>query len=297
MDRRNLQDLLVLQAVAEGGSFTRAAAALGRAQSGISQSIRSLEKRLGTPLLNRTTRSVSLTDAGERLLRRTAPAFREISEGLSDAASASDSVSGVLRLTMADFPARKIVGPTLKRFMTLYPRISLDIHVGDRFDDIVEKGYDAGIRLGTHLENDMIAVPVGPEMRAVVVASPAYLSDHPTPRTIEDLREHDCINYRTASHGDNFRWRFRQGSRSIDVPVTGRLMVNDAPLLVETALSGVGLAYTFEPFVVEELASGRLVRCLADVCPVWPGYHLYYPGRDQKSKALSAFVDHLRTKA
>jgi DNA-binding transcriptional LysR family regulator len=296
MDRRDILDLLVLQAVAEKGSFTRAAAALGRAQSGVSQSIRDLETRLGTALLNRSTRSISLTAAGERLLERAAPALRELTESLRDAATPPDAIAGTIRLTMSQDPAERIVAPVLHGFLEQHPSVRVEIDVSDRFEDIVDRRFDAGIRFGWHLEDDMVTVPLGPDISAAVVAAPNYIARHGMPQTIADLGAHECITYRTASHGDPFRWRLLRDGRLADIAVEGRITVNTGPTMIAAAVAGLGLGYTFEPFVATELASGTLVKCLDQACPTWPGYRLFYPGRHQKSAALSAFVDYLRAR-
>jgi DNA-binding transcriptional LysR family regulator len=291
---RDIADLLIFQVVADTGSFTRAAAQLGRAQSGVSQSVRALEERLGVPLLARSTRSVRLTEAGKRLLELTLPALREVETGLSDAAKGHDRVSGTLRITVMEHPARKLLIPVLRRFADAYPEVTIDLHVSDRFTDIVEAGFDAGVRFGSHLEKDMVSVPISGDIRAAVVAAPDYFESRGRPERPEDLAGHDCINYRTASHGDLFRWMFRDGDKTIELPVSGRMLVNDGPVMIEAALAGLGLAYTFEPHVAEHLESGRLEKCLDAFCPVWSGYSLFFPSRHQKSPALSAFVQHLR---
>lgn len=296
MDHRDLADLLVLQAVAEAGSFTRAAARLGRAQSGLSQAVRALEGRLGVPLLARTTRSVRPTDAGRRLLEQVLPALRQIEGGLSEVGQERGRPSGQLRLTVMDHPARAILVPALAGFLSRHPDVTVDLHVSDRLTDIVEGAFDAGIRFGTHLERDMVAVSIGPDIRATVVGAPAYLARRGRPERLEDLSAHECINYLLASHGDVYRWMFRQGERTVEMAVGGRVVVNDGPVIIEAALAGLGLAYTFEPHVAEHLAAGRLERCLEAFCPTWSGYHLYYPGRHQKSAALTALVDHLRAR-
>lgn len=294
MDRRDFADLLLFQAVAEAGSFTRAAAHLGRAQSGLSQSVSALEARVGVPLLARSTRSVRLTEAGQRLLQQVAPALNQIAQGLSELRLERNQPAGTLRLTALEHPARAILVPALAAFKARYPHVGVDIHVSDKFVDIVEGGFDAGVRFGTHLEKDMVAVPIGPDISAAIVASPDYFERRGRPRKIEDVLEHDRIDYRTASHGDVFRWMFRDGDRSVEIPALGNITVNDAPVMVEAALAGLGLIYTFEPYVSDHLKSGRLQKCLEKYCPTWSGYHLYYPSRNQKSAALAALVEVLK---
>lgn len=294
MNRRDLPDLQLFKIVAEEGSFTRAALRLGRAQSGISQAIAALEQRIGVPLLARTTRHVRPTEAGQRLLKSLGPALQMIEDGLTELREARGGVFGTLRLTSIEYPARAIMIPALTGFMEQYPNVTVDLCISDQLTDIVEAGFDAGIRMGEHLEQDMSAMPLGPDLRAVVIGSPEYFARRGVPKCIEDLANHACLNYRHASHGDIFRWSFRQGERRIEMAVNGPLVTDDAHTLIEAALAGQGLSYLFEPFVSEHLASGRLQVCLEEFCPLWSGYHLYYPGRHQKSPALAALVDYLQ---
>lgn len=294
MDRRDLADLLLLQAIADAGSFTRAATQLGRVQSGLSQAIGELEARLGVTLLARSTRSVRPTEAGQRLLDHVVPALRQIETGLMEVQHQRDQPTGTLRLTAMEYPARAILVPALGEFLARYPGVLVDIDVNDRFTDIVGGGFDAGIRFGTHLEKDMVAVPVGPDMKVAIVAAPSYFARRGRPNSLRDLAEHDCINYRAATHGDLFRWMLRDGTRTVEVLVGGSTILNDAPVMMQAAVAGLGLAYTFEPHVDQHLASGHLETCLEQFCPMWSGYHLYYPGRRQKSAALSAFVELLK---
>ncbi|MFD1912214.1 LysR family transcriptional regulator [Halodurantibacterium flavum] len=295
MDRRDLSDLLLFQIVAEEGNFTRAALRLGRSQSAISQAIGALERRIGVPLLARTTRSVRPTEAGQRLLRSLSPGLRLIEEGLTELKEARSGVVGALRLTAVEYPARAIMIPLLTGFLERYPNVTVDLHVSDRLTDIVGAGFDAGIRLGAHLEQDMAVVPLGPDVRATVIASPDYFARRGKPKRLEDLADHSCLNYRMPSHGNLFRWSFLQGERRVEMAVKGPLVTNDAHVMIEAALAGNGLSYMFEPFVSEHLAAGRLETCLEEFCPLWSGYHLYYPGRNQKSAALAALIDYLQS--
>lgn len=294
MDRRDLADLLILQAIVEAGSFTRAAARMGRAQSGLSQAVNMFEERLGVSLLARSTRGLRVTEAGQRLLEQVAPALRQIEGGLLAARQQGAQPSGTLRLTVMEYPARAILTPALSEFLTRYPGVRVDIHVSDQLTDIVGGGFDAGIRFGMHLEQDMVAVPISSDIRAAIVASPDYYTRRGRPERLEDLARHDCLNYRTASHGDIYRWMFRRGARPVEIAVEGRAAFNDAPVMIEAALAGLGLAYTFEQHVTEHLSSGLLETCLKTFCPTWSGYHLYYPSRRQKSSGLSALVEFLR---
>lgn len=295
MDRRDLADLLVFEAVAEAGSFTRAAARLGRAQSGLSHTVAELEARLGVALLARTTRSVRLTEDGQRLLDQVSPALRQISNGLDQVKSGRDEVTGKIRLSMTEDAAVRILLPVLPEFLKAHPAVKVDIQVDDRFSDIVAEGFDAGIRYGSYLEMDMIALPLGQDLQAVVVGSPEYFAKHGRPRNLKDLSKHECINIRTQSHDDVFLWRFQSGDRTIDQPVPGRVVVNGTQTIICSTLLGLGLAYTFAPLVSKYVDSGHLECCLEEFCPFWPGYHLYYPSRRQKSTAFEALISYLRS--
>ncbi|MBQ2262126.1 MAG: LysR family transcriptional regulator [Loktanella sp.] len=294
MDRSDLVDLQAFAAVAEEGSFTRAAARLGRAQSGVSQAVSGLEERLGSALFRRSTRSVRLTESGQRLLDVVAPALLAIDAELSGIRQGRAEVAGHVRLTVMAHPARAIVLPALREFLDKYPAVTVDLDVSDRLTDIVAGGFDAGIRFGRHLEQDMVAVPLGPDISTVIVASLDYFARHGVPEDPADLSRHACLNYRTASHGDLYRWGLRRGTKSLDVDVSGPVITNDGATLIDAAREGIGLAMVIEPLVRDDLAAGRLIACLAPFCPTWAGYHIYYPSRRQKSAALTALVDHLR---
>lgn len=294
MDRRDISDLLILQAIVEAGSFTRAATHMGRAQSGLSQTVSAFEERLGVALLARSTRGIRPTDAGQKLLEQIGPALRHIENSLATTGQKGQQPSGILRLTTMEYPARAILIPVLTDFLAKYPNIHVDIDVSDRFVDIVKEGFDAGIRFGSQLEKDMVAVSISPDVKAVVVAAPTYYARHGQPGQPQDLADHHCLNYRTASHGDKFRWLFQKKAKAIEIPVKGAATLNDASVMIEAAKAGLGLAYAFEPHVAEHLVNGTLVACLQPFCPAWPGYHIYYPGRRQKSAALTALVQFLR---
>ncbi len=290
MDRRDLADLLIFQAVAEAGSFTRAAAKIGRAQSGVSQTISDLEARLKVPLLARSTRSVRPTEAGQRLLEQILPALRQISDGLESARAGQDGLTGSVRLTAVAHAAQELLVPALPEFLGAHPNVSVDLHVSDKFVDVVADGFDAGVRLGSHLEQDMISLPLGPNIETVVVGSPAYFARHGRPQTLEDLAEHTCIGARSASHGDIFEWPFQQAGRRVEMRVDTRFATNDASILIEAALNGLGLVCTFAPLVAAHLETGKLKTCLKPHCVASPGYHIYYPSRRQKSAALSELI-------
>lgn len=294
MKREDLSDLVAFVAVAEERSFTRGAARLGLSQATLSQTVSNLERRLGVRLLARTTRSVRTTEAGQRLLETLRPAFASIDEQMQALAALSDTPSGTIRLTAIRYPAMALVLPALPDFLKAYPGVKVEISVDDAFTDIVAGGFDAGIRFGHQVEKDMIAVPIGRDARAAVVATPSYFERYPKPDSPHDLHMHDCINFRMASAGNIFRWQFWENGRSLEVKVDGALTVNDGDALEAAVTRGLGLAYIFEDQVAHHLTSGRLVRCLDAWCPSLPGYHLYYPTRRQKTPALTALIDILR---
>jgi DNA-binding transcriptional LysR family regulator len=294
MRKGDFRDLAAFIAVAEEGSFTRAAAKLGISQSTLSQTIRTLEERMGVRLLARTTRSVSPTEAGERLLGSLRPAFDEIERELTGLAALQGKPSGTIRITTFKHAALTVLWPKLSPLMTTYPDVEVEVSVDEGLTDIVASRFDAGIRLGEQVEKDMIAVKVGPSIRMAVVGSPAYFSDRALPQSPRDLGEHVCINYRQASAGGLYAWEFEKGGVPVEVRVTGRLVFNDTELMLAAALEGAGIAYAFEDQVAPHLANGSLVRVLEDWCPAFPGYHLYYPSRRQLTPAFALLVDALR---
>jgi DNA-binding transcriptional LysR family regulator len=294
MPRDNIADLTAFLAVAREKSFTRAAAQLGVSQSALSQTIRGLETRLGLRLLSRTTRSVTLTDAGERLFRTVSPRFEEINAELTSLSELRDKPAGTIRLTATEHAARAVLWPALERLLPDYPDIKVEIGIGYGLSDIVAERFDAGVRPGGLVEKDMIAVPVGPDMRMAVVGAPAYLEKRPQPRAPQDLTSHSCINLRLPTHGGFYAWEFEKGGREINVRVEGQLAFNTASLILDAALAGFGLAYLTEGQVQPYLASGQLVRVLANWCAPFPGYHLYYPSRRQPTPAFTLLVDALR---
>ncbi len=294
MNRPDLAALSAFTVVAAERSFTRAAARLGMSQSALSHSMRALEGRLGVALLSRTTRSVATTEAGEELLRSLRPAFDDIDAGLERLGQKRSKPSGTVRLTMVKHAAMAVVLPALPAFLAEYPDIKVEVDVHDAFTDIVAERFDAGIRFGEKVAKDMVAVRVGPDVRAAVVASPKYLAERSPPRSPRELTAHPCINYRLASARSIYAWEFRDRGRKLEVRVDGPLVVNDGDLLATAALDGHGIAYLFEHSVAEHLKSGRLVRLLEKWCPPMPGFYLYYPSRRQTSPALAALVSALR---
>jgi len=294
MRRETVSDLVAFLAVARERSFTKAAAKLGVSQSALSQTIRSIEARLGLRLLSRTTRSVSPTSAGERLLARVGSRFEEIETELAALSELRDKPAGTIRVTAGEHAAYTILQPALAKFLPSYPDIKVEIHVDYGFVDIVALRYDAGVRTGEQVAKDMIAVRIGPEMRMAVVGAPSYFEKHPLPRRPRDLTEHNCINLRLPTHGGLYAWEFEKGKRELHVRVDGQLVFNTIRQRVEAALAGLGLAYMPADVAQPHIARGNLVRVLEDWCAPFPGYHLYYPSRRQTSPAFAVLVEALR---
>ncbi|MGR9162384.1 LysR family transcriptional regulator [Rhizobium leguminosarum] len=294
MSRDSINDLTVFLAVAREQSFTRAAAKLGVSPSALSHSMRLLEERLGVRLLTRTTRRVSVTDAGERLLHSIEPHFDGIDTALAALTELRDKPAGTVRITAGEHPTTSILWPAIERLLPEYPDIKFEITVDGALTDIVAERYDAGIRLGEQLNGDMIAVRIGPEMRMVVVGSPDYFARHPKPSTPQDLTAHACINLRLPTYGGYLVWEFEKDGREVRVRVDGPLAFNNTQMVMRAALGGVGLAYLFEDHARDEIESGRLVTVLNDWNPLFDGYFLYYPSRRQMSPAFSVLVDALR---
>lgn len=294
MPGTDLNDLQAFLAIARAGSFTRAAAGLGVSQSALSHTLRGLEARLGLRLLNRTTRSVSPTEAGERLLQRIAPRIEEIEAELAALSELRDQPTGTIRITATDHVARTLLLPKLKAFLADYPDVKVEIATDMRLVDIVSQRFDAGVRTGELIAKDMVAVRIGPDLRMAVVGAPAYFARHPVPKTPRDLTAHHCVNLRLLTRGELYAWEFEKRGRKLRVHVEGALTFNSAELMLQAALAGFGLAYVQEDAAQPFIADGRLVRALADWCPTSPGYHLYYPSRRQPSQAFALFVQALR---
>jgi DNA-binding transcriptional LysR family regulator len=294
MQRGNLDDLLAFVAVARERSFTRAAAKLGVSQSALSHTIRGLEARLGVRLLTRTTRSVSPTQAGDRLLQTVGPRFDEIDAEVAALSEFRDRPAGTIRLTTIDYVVDTLLWPKLSGFLRQYPDIKIEIVVDYGLTDIVAERFDAGVRGGEQVAKDMIAVRIGPDLRMAVVGAPAYFKKRTLPKTPQELVEHNCINLRLPTHGGLYVWEFEKGGRELRVRVDGQLVFNGTMQMLNAALAGFGLAYVPEELVLPHLAKGRLVRALTDWCPSYPGYHLYYPSRRQSSPAFALLVDALR---
>lgn len=293
----DLGDLLAFVAVAEERSFTRAAAKLGLSQSALSYTVRRLETRLGLRLLNRTTRSVAPTDGGERLLRTLRPAFDQIETELSALGDLREKPAGAIRITADDHAANTILWPAISRLLPKYPDVKVEIDVSYGLKDIVADRFDAGVRLGEQVAKDMVAVRVGPDLRLAIVAAPSYFATRPAPKSPLDLVSHNCINFRQPSAGGLYAWEFEKRGRALRVRVDGQLVFNGSYQARNAARGGYGLACILEDAVAKDLAEGRLTRVLADWCPPFSGYHLYYPSRLQPSPAFALLVDALRFKA
>lgn len=294
MARENYNDLLAFLAVAREGSFTKAAGKLGVSQSALSHTIRGLESRLGIRLLTRTTRSVSPTEAGERLLATIGPRFEEIEAELAALGELRDKPSGTIRITSGEHAAETILWPKLAPLLAEYPDIKVEINIDNGLTDIAANRYDAGVRLGDQVAKDMIAVRIAPDMRTSVVAAPAYFARRPPPITPQELTGHDCINLRLPTLGGLYAWEFEKDGHELKVRVEGQLVFNYLQPILTAALAGFGLAFLPEDMVLTHVAEGRLVRVLEDWCPIWQGYHLYYPSRRQSSRAMTLLVDKLR---
>ena len=294
MPRETVADLVAFLAVARERSFTRAAAQLGVSPSALSHTLRKLEERLGVRLLTRTTRSVSPTAAGDRLVRTIGPHFEEIHREVEGLSELRDKPAGTIRITSADHPAHTILWPALAKLLPHYPDIHVEISVDDTLRDIAEDRFDAGVRLGEQVAKDMIAVPIGPDAQMIVVGAPSYLERHSPPHSPHDLAEHKCINLRLRTSGGVYAWEFEKDGRELKVRVEGQVSFNDERLIIKAARAGLGLAYLFKDSVEEELAEGALVAVLPDWTPPFAGYHLYYPSRRQQSPAFAVLVEALR---
>ncbi len=294
MPHENFNDLASFAVVAKERSFTKAAAKLGVSQSALSQSIRALEERLGLLLLTRTTRSVSPTEAGARLLDSIIPRFAEIESELAALSELRDKPAGNIRITAGEHVALLVLQPALARFLPEYPDIRVEVTVDNGLTDISAQAYDAGVRLGEQVAKDMIAVRISPDIRMAVVGSPGYFASHPLPLTPADLPAHNCIGMRLPTYGGVFPWEFSNEGHELNVRIEGQLIYNNISLRLSSALAGLGLAYLPEDQVTACVQSGQLIRVLEDWCPAFSGYHLYYPSRKHHSHAFSLFVEALR---
>ncbi len=294
MQRDHLDDLATFAVVARERSFTRAAAQLGVSASALSQTLRKLEDRLGIRLLTRTTRSVSPTEAGQRLLSAIQPRLDEIRAELQQLSTYRDTPSGTIRITASENVAERVLWPRLAPVLRTHPGITLEISVDDGFRDIVADGFDAGVRLGESVERDMIAVRIAPDARLVAVATPGYFAAFPPPVTPKDLTAHRCINLRLVSSGALYAWEFRKGDHALRVKVEGQVISNSVKACLTATLDGFGIGFLPEGLVAPAVASGALVQVLDDWCLTFPGLHLYYPSRRQLSPAFRVILDALR---
>jgi DNA-binding transcriptional LysR family regulator len=294
MRQEKISDLQAFLAVATDQSFTKAAARLGITPSALSHSIRGLEARLGVRLLARTTRNVSPTEAGDRLMRSIGPHFDQIAAEVEALSELRDQPAGTIRITCTDDAIEMALRPVLAGFLARYPLIKVEISVDYGLTNIVEQRFDAGIRLGESVSKDMIAVRIGPDWRLAVVGAPSYFERHSPPATPQELTDHTCINTRFTSSGILYAWEFEKDGREFNVRVDGQFTSNSTIQVLHGAVDGLGLAYVPENLARPYFADGRLREVLADWSPHFPGFHLYYPNRRQTSPAFAAFVETLR---
>jgi len=292
--RNNFNDLLAFRAVALERSFTRAAAQMGVSTSALSHAVRGLEERLGIRLLNRATRTVVPTEAGDRLLQTVGALFDGVEAELASLGELRDRPSGTIRITTSAHAAKALIEPALVPLLAAYPDLNVELSAESGFVDIVAERFDAGVRLGETVAQDMIAVRIGPDMRMAAAASPAYFAERDLPATPHDLSNHNCINLRFPTYGGLYAWEFEKDGRALNVRVDGQMTVNDTALALQAAMDGVGIAYVTEDQVLPLLTAGRLVRVLEDWCPPFPGYHLYYPSRRQHSSGFAVLIEALR---
>ncbi|MBD8695540.1 LysR family transcriptional regulator [Stenotrophomonas sp. CFBP 13718] len=289
----NLTHLAAFAAVARHCSFRRAGAELALSTSAVSYAIRALEERLGVGLFHRTTRSVSLTEAGQRLMERLQPALGQVSDALEEMNQFRATPAGLLRINAARAAVPTQLSPRLSRFLQAHPDVRIEVTENDGLVDIVAQGFDAGVRLHEFVPEDMVAVPLGPPLRGMIVASPAYLAVHGAPLHPRDLLQHQCVRFRFAS-GHLYKWQFEQGAETFEIDVQGRLTLSEQTTIVRAVLDGLGIAYVLEDAARPWLDSGQLVSMLEDWSPPFPGFVLYYPRQRQMTSALRAFVDIVR---
>ena len=290
----DLADLKLLTSIARHLSFRAAAQELGLSASAISHAVRALEERLGVRMFNRTTRSVALTPAGRQLLARVGPALQDIDAAIDGINAFRDTPQGLLRINAPRSAGDLVLGPLVADFLARYPEAQVELVLDDGLVDIVEGGFDAGVRYGERLQQDMVALPIGPAQQLMVVASPALIARVGTPRSPRDLLQMPCVRIRFPS-GVRFAWEFEKAGEKVAVDVPGRLTVGDMPLILQAALDGVGFAYLYEPYARAALATGALVSVLGDWCPPIPGFYLYYPSRKLPTATLAAFLDLVKT--
>ncbi|HZR04182.1 MAG TPA: LysR family transcriptional regulator [Burkholderiales bacterium] len=293
MKLNQLDGLLAFCKVAQHRGFTAAAAELEVSPSALSQAIRLLESRLGVRLLHRTTRSVSLTEAGEAYFSRVSPALGQMLEAGEELNALQGRPAGTLRLNAARISTSMVLQPMLSGFLRANPHVHLELINDEGFVDIVKGGFDAGVRMGESLHRDMIAIPLGGPVTVAVVASPEYLGRHPAPRHPDDLTRHNCVRFRFAGTGAIYKWEFKIGERLVEYEVSGNLTISDTLFAVEAALEGIGLAYTFEQLALPRIRAKRLIRVLKSYSPTFPGFYLYYPSRRNQPTKLKAFIEYV----
>ena len=289
-------DLSSFLTIARHKSFRKAADELGCTPSALSHALRNIEERLKVRLLNRTTRSVALTEAGERLVERLTPAFRDIADALDDLNHYRGQPIGTLRINASRPSTEMVLLPLVTRFLAAHPAVNVELVVNDALVDMVSENFDAGVRFGEIIAKDMVAVPLGPRQRTAIVASPEFFNRYSRPRRPEQLQNLPCIQLRFGS-GRLYDWEFEKGGVELKIAVTGPLILGDTGLMVQAALQGAGIAFAFESQVADLVAARRLVRVLEDWCPYYSGFYLYYPGRRQVPAALRAFIDFVKQEA
>lgn len=294
MRREDLGDLNVFLAVAEERSFTRAAARLGRSQSSLSQIVRRLEERLGLRLLTRNTRSVGVTQAGEKLVETLKPAIADIEARLALLSELRETPAGLVRITAEQHAAEMVLWPAVSRLSRRFPDVTVEIVSDAAFTDIIAGQIDAGIRMGEHVDKDMIALRIGPELRTAVVGAPAYFAERGIPIEPHDLMEHRCVNMRLPTSGALYTWEFEKDGREVNVRVDGSFIINEERLAIRAAVDGHGLAMVLDDMVADAVSAGTLIRVLDDWCAPFPGYHLYYPNRRHPSPAFAALLNEMR---
>ncbi|MBY0530441.1 MAG: LysR family transcriptional regulator [Xanthobacteraceae bacterium] len=294
MPRENFNDLLAFLAVARERSFTKAAAKMGVSQSALSHTVRQLESKLGLRLLTRTTRAVSPTEAGERLLESLGPHFEEIEAQIDALSALRDKPSGTIRIAASDYAIKHVLWPKLRKFLPRYPDIKVELLLDNGLSDIVKERFDAGVRMGENLAKDMISARIGPDFCLAVVGSKTYFSKYPEPKHPKELIRHKCINFRFPTSGGIYAWEFEEKGREFKVRVDGQLTFNNTFNSLEAVIDGFGLAYLPEEVILPYVKSGKIIRVLQKFSPHWAGYHLYYPSRRQSSPAFIALVEALR---
>lgn len=294
MQREEWGDLAVFAAVAEDMNFTRAAARLGISQSAVSHTIRRLETSVGLKLLNRTSRRVSLTNAGDKLLATVRPGLAQIESRIEELRSLGDTPRGRVRLTASKPAARTLLMPALSQIVRDYPQIQVELNLDGKLSDLAEERFDAGVRLGEFVGLDMIAVPIGPPLRMAAVAAPDYFRLRGIPEHPDDLDAHDCLALRFHPQASAYDWEFENDNEAITKPVSGPFIFSESDICIEAARAGHGIAFVTEPEVIDDIESGHLRRVLGDWCPPFEGYHLFYPDRRQVSSALRLIIDRLK---